>query len=306
LVQQGKTNEIFLTWQWQKVWWDVFGRGTLLLILAEKEGIPVFIAPLFADQGMVFFIGSGGSDYLDFIGHPPDHQSLTEMLNIAKENTPDFEGFLFYHIPEESDTPLILSELARNNGMQICQHDEMLAPKLEMDISTVKLSEAVNKKSLVRHEKWFIRNGVLKICHFQYNKEIQPLLDEFFQQHIDRWIETPYPSQFLKPDERDFFKRLSETLSETGWLRFTSVIWNGIPVAFHFGFNYDGSFFWYKPSFNISFRKYSPGEVLLRNLLIKAIDERAHTFDFGLGDEDFKRRFATKNIKVKSWGLYPG
>lgn len=42
--------------------------GQLMLILAERNGQPVALAPLFADSGMVYFVGSGGSDYLDFVG----------------------------------------------------------------------------------------------------------------------------------------------------------------------------------------------------------------------------------------------
>ena len=73
LLQQSSSDVVFLTWHWQKVWWDVFGRGELLLIVAEKDQEPVAIAPLFADSGMVYFVGSGGSDYLDFIGDVNDY-----------------------------------------------------------------------------------------------------------------------------------------------------------------------------------------------------------------------------------------
>jgi CelD/BcsL family acetyltransferase involved in cellulose biosynthesis len=134
---------------------------------------------------------------------------------------------------------------------------------------------------------------------------IRPELDAFFAQHVARWAVTPSPSLFHDPTQRRFYERLTEEAAEAGWLRFTRVDWNGQPIAFHFGFCYGGSYLWYKPSFDIAWARRSPGEVLLRQLFCAAMAEGAHTFDFGLGDEPFKRRFATQINRVHTWGLYP-
>ena len=48
--------------------------------MVKKNGKPVLLAPLFADTGMVFFTGSGGSDYLDFIGDISNPGILEGML----------------------------------------------------------------------------------------------------------------------------------------------------------------------------------------------------------------------------------
>ena len=71
--------------------------------------------------------------------------------------------------------------------------------------------------------------------------------------------------------------------SEAGWLRFTWIEWQDRMIAAHFGFHWQHT--WYKPSFTIDLAQRSPGEVLLRRLLLAAIREGADAFDFGLGDE---------------------
>jgi CelD/BcsL family acetyltransferase involved in cellulose biosynthesis len=98
---------------------------------------------------------------------------------------------------------------------------------------------------------------------------------------------------------------VTQTASDSGWLRFTRIDWNGKAIAFHFGFSYGGVYLWYKPSFDISLARRSPGEVLLRQLFLAAASEGAHTFDFGLGDEAFKDRFATRRDRVHTWALLP-
>jgi CelD/BcsL family acetyltransferase involved in cellulose biosynthesis len=305
LLAKGTTNEIFLTWQWQKVWWDTFGHGKLLLVAAMEDRELKAIAPLFADSGMIYFIGSGGSDYLDFIGDISEAEILEELLRAAVVQVPDFLGFLFYHLQDRSLTSLHLSKVAERCGWSCIEEGEGVAPRMELKMFPGYSMEATRKKSLLRHEAWFSKNGGIEVKHAHNYHEVLPHLEHFFQQHIDKWKTTSFPSLFLNPEQCLFYQKLAEELSKKDWFRFTKVIWQNKVIAYHFGFNYKGSFFWYKPTFDISFSKHSPGEVLLRQLILLAIEEDAHVFDFGLGDEAFKKRFETNRIMVRNWGLYP-
>lgn len=303
LLAEGSSDVIFMTWHWQKVWWEVFGRGELLIVLAEKDGSPLAIAPLFTGEGMIYFVGSGGSDYLDFIGNIDD-AILEGLLLTAINQVPNFIGFIFYHILENSNTLAVLNNIAKRLSWRCTDEGIMESPMLWFKQFPQQGFEATRKKSLLRHESWFERNGGFQTEHLTKAEEILPYLNSFFEQHIARWKVTDYPSLFLQSLQCEFYKRLSFLLSETGWLRFTRVMWQGVAVAYHFGFHYSGNFFWYKPSFDIALAKHSPGEVLLRQLLIRAQEEKARLFDFGLGDEPFKKRFATNTRFVKNRGLY--
>ena len=302
VLATGQSDVVFLTWQWQSAWWKTFGRGELLLIAAERDGEVVALAPLFTEAGMVYFVGSGGSDYLDFIGDISEPEILDALLNEARRRVRDFTGFVFYHVPDNSETGGRLQESASRLGLKIFEEGSQQAPALEM--TGTNAIDAANKKSLVRHEKFFTRDGALKVSHLTRSEEILPHLDEFFAQHRERWAAMPYPSLFGDEAQQQFYRVLTTTAAEAGWLRFTLLEWQGRSIAFHFGFAYRGSFMWYKPTFAIDLARHSPGEVLLRQLLLAAIAEGAHTFDFGLGDEAFKSRFATRVNHVRNWGLY--
>ena len=305
LQMRGTGNVVFMTWHWQKTWWEVFGRGKLLLLLAVKNDQPVVIAPLFADGGMLFFVGSGGSDYLDFIGDTSNPEIIAGLLSLAMVHTPGVLGFRFYHLPPASKTKNILNTVSKKLGWECFDEGGMACPLLSIKDFPEKAKAAAEKKSLLRHEGWFKRNGGMQAVHLKSSKDILPHLDAFFNQHIARWSATPYPSLFLDPLQRQFYKMLCETASEAGWLRFTIVYWKQQPIAFHFGMHYNRSYLWYKPTFDITLTKHSPGEVLLRQLLLNAIEEDAAHFDFGLGDEAFKNRFASSTASVKNIGLYP-
>jgi CelD/BcsL family acetyltransferase involved in cellulose biosynthesis len=304
LLGSGNTDTLFLSWHWQRAWWDSFGRGDLLLTLVERAGRAVALAPLFVDGGMIFFVGSGGSDYLDFIGDIGRPEVLDAILETARGQIPDFVGFRFCHVPEASLTGPRLQAAAVRLGLQCHKKGGPPAPALDLGADPQAGQVAVRKRSLMRHERFFHREGALEIHHFRDGTAILPQLPAFFEQHVRRWEATPHPSLFNDGAQRAFYTRLTRTAADVGWLRFTRVDWNQCPIAFHYGFCYRGTYLWYKPSFATEFARRSPGEVLLRHLLLAAMDEGASRFDFGLGDEPFKRRFATRLEYVGTWGLY--
>lgn len=301
----GDTWTVFQEPAWLQCWWDSFGRGRLLVAEAVVAGRPVAIAPLFVDGDMAFFVGSGGSDYLDFIGDVGAPRVLEALLAAVADAVPGLLGFRFYHVPDASRTGLRLQHAAAGLGLACHDEGELAAPALDMGPGGERGLAAAAKTSLVRHERGFQREGGIEVRHLRHGEDILPWLDAFFAQHEARWDGSSSPSLFLDPAQRAFYRRLAAQGGEAGWLRFTVVGWQGSPIAFHFGFCHRGSFLWYKPSFDVALARRSPGEVLLRQLLLAAVDEGAHTFDFGLGDEAFKRRFTTGVRLVRTWGLYP-
>lgn len=304
LVARGVDPVIFLSWEWQKAWWESFGRGELLLLAAEAGGEPVAIAPWFTEAGMIYLVGSGGSDYLDLIGDTTGAGVVDALLQRARETVPGFIGFVFYHLPESSPNLRCLEQAAERLGLAFVEEGELAAPALEWADHTALALAAADKKSLLRHERYFRKEGGLEVLHLRDGREILPHLPELFAQHRARWEQTPFPSLFCDPAQCSFYERLTGLAADAGWLRFTRLNWEGRPIAFHFGFCQGGRFLWYKPSFALDLARHSPGEVLLRQLLLAAVEEGARAFDFGLGDEKFKSRFANCTRKVRTVGLY--
>lgn len=296
-------DHVFLTPTFQRAWWESVGPGDLRVVVVSCGHRPVALAPLFVAGGMAFFVGSGGSDYLDFVGAHDRPGVLELILRTARAEIPGFVGFRFHHVPDSSPTGHLLARAAPALGLTCFDEGSLVAPRLSLTPET--LHEATTKKSLLRHERWLASNGHLVIAHHTDNATIQGLLPEFFAQHQRRWRDTDSPSLLSDPQQQMLYRHLAFAGTAAGWLRFTEVRWNDDPAAFHFGFSHAGTFLWYKPSFAIDLAARSPGEVLLRQLLLAAGGEQARTFDFGLGDEPFKSRFASSVETVRTWGLYP-
>ena len=95
----------------------------------------------------------------------------------------------------------------------------------------------------------------------------------------------------MEDRNREFYRLLTQNLSDSSWLLFTVVELDGQPIAMHYGFDFCGVVTWYKPSFDPTFAAHSPGLVLLRHLIEYAATRRRRELDFTWGDEPFKARF---------------
>jgi len=300
LAARSETNTIFQTFEWHASWWKVFGGDAQpLLLLAESGRQLVGIAPLMVSEPrllgrkrrVVEFIGVGSSDYCDFITDPTRCEVLPLMLNWLLENGHQWDVLQLSDVPNTSST---LSTLAGFFN----EHRRPLDMRLLYEAPTRLFGDPeqdqqlVRKKSLRRHYNYFQRSGQLEFKHCDTVEEIMGYLDLFFEQHIQRWALTDAPSLFLDERQRDFYREVVCALAPTGWLLFSVVLFNQTPLAFHFGFEYGDRIMWYKPTFNVDYADHSPGEVLIKYLLEYALDQGVAEFDFTIGEEAFKYRFA--------------
>jgi CelD/BcsL family acetyltransferase involved in cellulose biosynthesis len=311
LLRQGDTDVMYLTRAWQRSWWEAFGQGQLLLIAAERDGRVIALAPLYADAGMVFFTGAGEADYLDFIGDVGDPQVLDALLRTARARVPDFEGFRFYGVLDSSRTGQRLQEAAARLGLECCtERNVWPVPVVDLAGQPQEAAAAADKKSLRKLERYFRQRGLLRLRQFRDGEAILPQLGEFFHQHATRWGVTSYADtdrhlNFLDPARRGFFERLTRAAAPAGWLRFSRLEWDGRPIAFEFGYGYRGTYFGGPSSFAADLARHSPGQVLLRHLLLAAIGEGLTGYDLGIGAQPYKLRFATRCDHMRTWGLYP-
>src|SRR5262249_52137560 len=100
-------------------------------------------------------------------------------------------------------------------------------------------------------------------------------------------------SSLVQAERRSFLLELGKLLSPQGWLSISTLKLEGRTVAWNYGFKFGGSWFWYQPAFDGEFAHLSPRSYLLCEILRSASNgHEIHTVDLGLGDEEYKQRFA--------------
>jgi CelD/BcsL family acetyltransferase involved in cellulose biosynthesis len=297
LLARSHSDTVFLLSGWLRAWRETLGREARLIIpMVRSEGRLIAAAAFAIEGDMLGFAGRGPSDYSDFVvakdlGPAAAQSCVRRILESACAQAGVASGRLT-HIPAESST--IAALMGRPGAAFVSETHRIPAPT--MDMTTV--DQVLKKNSLRRHEKSLMKLGAVDSPTFSRAADITPQLEEFFEQHVSRWAGTDWPSLFTDPLQRAFYRRFVERLAEYGVLRFTAVRLDGRLVASHLGFFHASRYTWYKPTFDPALSRISPGEVLLKRLFERAREEGASEFDFTIGNEAFKLRFATRVREV--------
>jgi CelD/BcsL family acetyltransferase involved in cellulose biosynthesis len=160
------------------------------------------------------------------------------------------------------------------------------------------------KKGLRRRYNYFQKNGLLQFKNIRDLSEARKYLPLFFEQHVRRWAHKKERSLFLNEKNRRFYSELMENILHRGWLLFSVLEYDNRPIAVHYGFDYNSTVIWYKPSFDVSYYKRSPGNVLLKYLIEYSVKHDKTELDFTVGDEPFKSRFTNKKRRNTQIRIY--
>lgn len=76
-------------------------------------------------------------------------------------------------------------------------------------------------------------------------------------------------------------------------------------LAVHIGGLADERLYWWVPAYDPALAKFSPGRLLLEDLVEESHRRRHHEFDFLIGDEAYKWQYATHNRMVGPFGRPP-
>ncbi len=70
-------------------------------------------------------------------------------------------------------------------------------------------------------------------------------------------------------------------------------------IAWNYGFQFAGTWFYYQPTFLNEWRRFSPGICLLAKIIEAAVDNpEIKRVDLGLGAESYKQRFTTSTRRT--------
>lgn len=298
LAQQSPTNTVFQTFEWLVSWWEALrGASQLRIVLGFDQGSLVAAAPLVATQRRRYgqtlecieFAGGMPSDYQDFLYR--DKCDAAQLLTVLCTDLP-WDWLHLDRIPASSPTLAVLRhEFPGWRGAQfVCD----CCPAYVFDPNHDG-SDILKKKSLRRHENGLNKAGTVVVRHVTRTEEIEPQLEDFFAQHIDRRTLANTSSLFRDVRYQQFYRLLTRRLTVEERVVFTTLSLDARPVAFHYGLVSGRRFFWYMPAFSASHARLSPGEVLLACLFRFCRDHQMQELDFTVGDEAFKTRFS--NVK---------
>lgn len=309
---QMERPEVFYTSEWALAVQSAY-RASLkpLLFLGYEGDVLVGVASLAANAAAdVGFMAATTGDYCDFLTEPRRREEFVDAVFQALGKT-GVRSMALANLPEESATPAALRTAARKHGFHLHVRPAYVCAQVELGSDEQRRelkASLVGKKKLRRYLRTMESEGPVTFAHLQAQSEIEAALPDFAAAHVARFEATQRVSSLSTPERLLFLEELIRRFSGTGVVTLSVLMIGKQPVAWNYGFQFQGSWFWYQPTFDSRQEENSPGHCLLSRIVIEACDmEAIKVVDLGLGAEGYKERFGNSTRQTlyitatKSW-----
>ncbi len=316
LVLQMQRPEVFYTCEWALAVQSAYQSSLTPLLFLGYEGEDlVGVASLATDtaEGTVCFLAATTADYCEFVTHPHQRAEFTDAVS-AELGKLKAGLVVLASLPEDSATHSALQAAAEKHGFHVYTRPACLCVRMELR-STEERREIktalAGKKKLRRYLRTMEREGPVTFVHLQSAAQIQAALPEFINAHVARFRSTQRISVLSTPERRFFLEELVRQFSGSEVVTLSMLMIGDQPVAWNYGFQFHGSWFWYQPTFDSRQEENSPGQCLLSRIVSEACDmDGMSVVDLGMGAEGYKERFGNSTRQTvdvtmtKSWSRH--
>jgi CelD/BcsL family acetyltransferase involved in cellulose biosynthesis len=299
LVWQMESPEVFFTYEWALALSRAYRASiTPMLFLAYEQDSLVGVAALATDpsQERTTFIAGATADYCDFVSHPDLRLKFVELV-ISELRHLKVPQLVLANLPADSATSRALPFATHAQEYSLFSRPAFQCAQVVLSSPDRResIKQSVRRRQTYRrHLKAMLKTGPVELRHLQSWGDLSAALPKFEQSHIARFLSIGRTSSLASKQRRDFIAELAELLSRQGWITLTSLNVGDEPVAWNYGFQFAGSWFWYMPTFDQAFERYYPGLCLLGKIVEEACERpEINRVDLGLGTESYKERFAT-------------
>ncbi len=283
ILPSSATNTIFVTPQWQQLWWRHFGgeRDLEILSIRDTAGALMAIAPLRLGGRKMALVGNTDvCDYSDFIVSEANApQALPVLLSYLSSDC--WDRLVLHSLPADSPTLALMPELARERGWSVVATQENVCPRAELPVDWDTYLGTLNKKD--RHElrRKFRRLEAAGDVRYYRSADSDRDMEDFIRLHT---ASREDKAVFMTPKMEAFFRE-AVRLPYTG-LYFLEV--DGVRAASIICFDYNESRLLYNSGYDPRFSSLSAGLLLKAWALREAIERGMKCFDFLRGDEPYK------------------
>lgn len=312
LFKNSGTDNIFTSWEWCMLWWKHFGKTEKLMVLTvEDNGEIIGIAPLMIIKGnyltlwkpIIRFLGEEMmADYMDFLILREHKKVIGFILDFLKKMK--WGRIELKRIPDSSLSWRAIKETLLTLKYPYLFLVDCVSPYVKIEEKWEDYYKSLSKS--LRQDIRITVNNLNRIGKISFRRcqgnSLDSLLDEFYEMHKKRQSFKAGKSLFEDRSKCNFFSDLALVFGGQGWADISLLQVNGTAVSFVFALKYDRIFYYWVPAINPEYRKYSIGKLHIIKLIERCFQENYREFDFMIGDEPYKLRWAKstrKNYEIK-------
>ena len=300
LARGMEQSQVFFTYEWalavQRAYHETL-HPLIFLAYDERECLCGVGALATEGSGASFLCATTG-DYCDFLSSREDRAAFVSAV-LGELRKQGIERVTLTNLPADSATFAALQRTGATNGYFRFARTAYECAQVDLKQLERRPGETKprlpQKKKLRRALNALGQEAPVQLDHARSWHEVEPILPVFIQAHVARFLVTGRISNLARRERRVFLKELAKLLCESGWLTVTRLVSGSKTYAWNYGFEFEGSWFWYQPTFDSDVEKFSPGFCLLAKIIEEAAGSPdMRTVDFGLGAEDYKASFGNQ------------
>lgn len=314
-------GHVFLSYEWLSTWWKIYGKNRELAIVVVRDEdeiiglaplmISVFHIPLVGTVKMVEFVGTGYTDYHDFIVKRKAPQVIQKIIEYLKHEK--IRVIRLRHLSEHSPNLPIIRELLATNGFgyKVIDREVVECPYLEIedDFDTYFKTRSKNlRKSIRKKERRLKKLGELKLFRVHGNDaQIETHLKRVFDLHRKNWESRDEWCFFsyAKAENREFVEDVIKQLGQKDWCSLFLLTLNGEMIAYIMSFTYNNVVFLWNTSYALEYDQFGPGKLIHHKLIEYLYQNGFARCDFLRGKESYKMNFCnttSRNYEISLFG----
>jgi CelD/BcsL family acetyltransferase involved in cellulose biosynthesis len=311
LLDVSASHVPFLRHEYLMAWWQTLGGGEwqhaeLNIIVGTEDDQMIGIAPLFLSddrQGetTLWFIGSVEvSDYLDILTRPEDNVRFCEgLLRYLLESQPEIQRLDLCNILDDSPTLQAFEKVSAVTGWQVQQEVLQHSPYIPLEGDFERYLETIDKKQ--RHE---IRRKLRRldnsgVSHRLYITKDEERLPGDIDTFLNLMAFDEQKAAFLTSLMRTHMQNVTRCAFQADCLQLFFLEIDGKKVAGSLAFDYLDRLWLYNSGINPAYSEYSPGWIILAELIRWVCEKHYSELDFMRGNEEYKYRFGAHDRFVK-------
>jgi CelD/BcsL family acetyltransferase involved in cellulose biosynthesis len=306
---------LYMTYDWCRVWWQHYGKGRELRLIAVRDGDELAgVLPFFVERIALARVAKlAGCDHTIAFADPPvDPAVAPDALARAVRLLIEADRCDIVHLgPISSAAPQI--ESIRRSATETSAVARVIRDREAGAHTVFRMPDGFDAylAGLSKNSRSNYRRNVNKLAKafdFQVDvvrdgPELERELEAFVDMHQEQWQAVGKLGHFGDwPGSREFTRDLVDTLARRDGVRLIRLVADGEVVSYYFCFERDGTYYWRLPArlTGEEWDQFALGRVGLLKMIEVAAAEGATAIEAGTGRYEYKEKLNADTLPLCS------
>ena len=287
---------------WCAAWWQNIGKpkGKQLAVVTgrvDQKLVAVLALSVQNKRGIRILQGVGveAATYCDTLSENPD---FTKALWAAVRQSRIYDFAVIRYVGEDSISGQVLATIARRSSFETVTTLPNTWPNSNAWVASQQSNVRRNNNRLMRklQEKG---NVELPVCT---SKPVPANIIRALFEHKIVWAaEQNIRGLFDQAGVIPYFQQLADDAADRGQLHLHWITCGGEGVVYSLGFLHRKTLYLKTLSYDPAYLPFSPGNLIAVNAICWAIDNGCEEINFGVGDNNYKMRYASNTKRFNEW-----